>query len=199
MDGCRLSEVSKDYLTAFYRILDEMIRDMTSAELTDSISHNFIVQMIPHHQAAIGMSRNILQYTTNLQLQEIASNIIETQTQSVEQMSAILCRCSEQMDAERDRRLYQRRMEQIMRTMFADMSCARAGNRVDCNFLREMIPHHRGAVQMSKNALQYALCPGLYPILEAIIASQERGICQMERLLRCIGCAPALRGGETRR
>lgn len=188
MDGCRLSEVSKTYLGEFYRILNEMIRGMTSVELTDSISHNFIVQMIPHHQAAIEMSRNILNYTTNLQLQEIASNIIEEQTQSIEQMKSILCRCSEQMDSARDQCLYQRRTDQIMHIMFADMSCARAGNRVDCNFLREMIPHHRGAVQMSRNALRYELCAGLEPILEAIITSQERGICQMERLFRCIGC-----------
>ncbi len=52
----RLSNVTENYLSEFYCILDRMIESITEAELTDSISHNFIVQMIPHHRAAIGMS-----------------------------------------------------------------------------------------------------------------------------------------------
>lgn len=41
---------------------------MTGVCLTDSISGNFIMQMIPHHTAAIEMSANILKYTTDPQL-----------------------------------------------------------------------------------------------------------------------------------
>ena len=47
----QFSDVTKQYLCCFYEILDNMIEEMTSAKLTNSISHNFIVQMIPHHQA----------------------------------------------------------------------------------------------------------------------------------------------------
>ena len=38
----QFSEVTKRYLCCFYEILDEMIDGMTKAQLTDSISHNFI-------------------------------------------------------------------------------------------------------------------------------------------------------------
>ncbi|MFR1761526.1 DUF305 domain-containing protein, partial [Frisingicoccus sp.] len=72
--------------------------------------------------------------------------------------------------------------------MFCDMGNARVTNQVNCDFMWEMIPHHRGAVEMSKNALRYHICPELRPILEAIITSQERGIRQMCHLLRCMGC-----------
>ena len=54
---CLLSEDSKTYLCCFYQILDEMIQSMTTAGLTQSISHNFIVQMIPHRRAAIQIGR----------------------------------------------------------------------------------------------------------------------------------------------
>ena len=53
--------------------------------------------------------------------------------------------------------------------------------------MREMIPHHRGAIQMSENALSFPICPELIPILEAIIRSQTQGVQDMERLLRCLG------------
>ena len=184
--SCVLSNVTRDYLSTFRCILDEMIRDMTEAELTDSISHNFIVQMIPHHRAAIEMSRSILRYTTCVPVQEIAERIIEEQTKSIENMERVLCRCSEQVDCEHDLSLYQCRVNQILQTMFAGMGGARSDNDVTANFLREMIPHHCGAVELSENALRWDICPALKPILEAIITSQKRGIRQMRQLLRCM-------------
>lgn len=182
------AKVTKDYLNTFYCILDTMIQKMTEAELTDSISYNFIVQMIPHHRAAIEMSHNILNYTTNLSVQSIAENIITEQTKSIENMQKIKCRCAELTNPGRDVCLYQRRVIQILHTMFTGMEHARSTNRLDCNFMREMIPHHEGAVAMSENALRYDICPELIPILDAIIQSQKRGILQMQQLLICIRC-----------
>ncbi|MDO4300269.1 MAG: DUF305 domain-containing protein [Clostridia bacterium] len=183
----KLSNVTKDYLSIFYYILDEMIKGMTGAELTDSISHNFIVQMIPHHKAAIEMSENILKYTTNIPLQNIATQIISEQTKSIENMEKILCSCSCLNNSPRDLSMYQRRMNQIMKTMFCEMENAPDTNNINADFIREMIPHHRGAIEMSKNALQYDICNELKPIIYAIIVSQQRGIAQMQQLLRCMG------------
>lgn len=47
---CSFSSSTKEYLSVFYDILDRMIQGMEDACLTDSISQNFIVQMIPHHR-----------------------------------------------------------------------------------------------------------------------------------------------------
>lgn len=182
----RFSDVTKHYLCRFDQILTEMISGMTGVELTDSISHNFIVQMIPHHKAAIEMSENILNYTTCLPLQNIASNIIVEQTKSIENMQTILCECGELLNSSQDVCIYQKRVQQIMQNMFTKMSNACADNNINANFMREMIPHHKGAIQMSENALHYEICPELVPILQAIISSQRRGVREMEGLLRCI-------------
>lgn len=184
-NACKLTDDAKNYLTKFYCILDTMIQEMTEAELTDSISHNFIVQMIPHHRAAIEMSRSLLLYTTWEPLKRIACRIITEQTKSIENMQAILCSCQNICSSKQDLYLYQRRMNQILDTMFCDMERASATNSINADFIREMIPHHMGAVKMSRNTLLYDICPGLYPILDSIITSQEKGIRQMEQLLRC--------------
>lgn len=181
----QLSNVTKCYLLHFYKILDEMIKNMTDAELTGSISHNFIVQMIPHHMAAIEMSRNLLQYTTFIPLQSIAENIIKEQTKSINSMLQILENCAALENSSGDLCLYQRRFEQIAQTMFAQMKNAPADNQLNANFMQEMIPHHCGAIRMSENALRFNLCPGLVPILRAIITSQRAGVREMERLLQC--------------
>lgn len=185
----RLSDVTKDYLSTFYYILDEMIKGMTTAELTDSISHNFIVQMIPHHKAAIEMSKNILKYTTCISLQNIAENIISEQTKSIEDMKKIEKCCSRMINSERDVSLYQRRVDNIMDVMFSSMGKAPMKNNVNCDFMWEMIPHHMGAIELSENALKYNICPELTPILNAIISSQSRGIMQMEQLLKRLNCS----------
>ncbi len=182
------SSASENYLKKYEESLTEMISKMTEARLNDSISHNFIVQMIPHHQTAIEMSKNILRYTNNRSLIEIAKSIISEQTKSIENMRAILCCCSQHTNNCCDVKTYQSQVNQIMKVMFDDMGSAYSDNRIDCDFMREMIPHHMGAIRMSKNALRYNICPELKPILSAIISSQEEGVCQMKMLLRELGC-----------
>lgn len=140
----QISDTAKRYLCRFYEILDEMTAGMTGAELTDSLSHNFIVQMIPHHRAAIEMSRNLLQYTTFVPLQNIARNIIVEQTESIGNMQAVLDRCGGLSSTEQDLCLYQRRFQRIAQAMFSQMRSACAGNRINADFMREMIPHHEG-------------------------------------------------------
>lgn len=184
----RLSNVTKDYLSVYHCILDEMTAGMTEVQETDSISYDFIVQMIPHHRAAIEMSHNILKYTTNIPLQEIAEGIIAEQTKSIEDMRKIQSLCAAKGNSRQELALYRRKNSQIMQTMFTEMRNARTTNEVNCDFMWEMIPHHLGAVRMSRNALQYSICPELKPILEAIITSQERGIAEMQALLRTLNC-----------
>lgn len=183
-----LNECTREYLQTYYDILDRMIRGMTEAELDESISHNFIVTMIPHHMAAIEMSQNILNYTNVKQLRSIAENIISEQTQSIKNMQDIFEECTERTNNPRELCQYQSKTDEIIQTMFTQMRTARTDNRIDCNFMREMIPHHRGAVRMSSNALRFRICPELKPILNAIIISQKRGIMQMQNLMRMLNC-----------
>lgn len=182
----RFTDCTKDYLTQFYLILDEMIRGMDCANLDDSISHNFIVQMIPHHRAAIEMCQNVLQYTEDTALRNIACNIINMQTQSIQNMQSVLAQCNTVTNSSQDLDLYARRFNEITHIMFHDMDTACSDNNISANFMREMIPHHRGAIRMCENALRFCICCGLGPILESIISSQSRGIQEMERLLSCM-------------
>ncbi|MDO4174317.1 MAG: DUF305 domain-containing protein [Eubacteriales bacterium] len=189
--GNRFSDVTINYLNCFENILDEMIRQMTAVEPTDSISHTFIVQMIPHHMAAIEMSRNLLKYTTCIPLQDIAQGIIAAQTQSIQDMQRVDGICQACCNSDKERRSYLASYEKITNTMFSQMRNAQPSNNINVSFMREMIPHHMGAVRMSRNALAYPICPELKPILQAIITSQEQGIRQMQRLLsrtRTDGC-----------
>lgn len=185
---CTFRNPTACYLKKYEEILSQMIQGMNDAALTNSISQNFIVQMVPHHRAAIEMSENVLRYTDNKQLKAIAEGIILEQTKSIENMMAIKKSCRLLENCCNDINAYQCRTEQIIQKMFSEMKKAYSDNCINCNFIREMIPHHLGAVRMSKNALHYPICSELIPILNAIITSQEKGICQMQNLSHCLCC-----------
>ncbi len=185
---CKFSNVTNDYLAFYDGILCDMKNGMTHADLSDSISHNFITQMIPHHQGAIEMSRNLLRYTTCIPLQNLALQIITEQTRSISDMQGILCRCDSLHNCREDLCCFQTRTRKIMQTMFCEMKQACTTNCVHCNFIREMIPHHCGAVAMSENTLRYCICPELVPILDAIIRSQKQEVQNMQCMLRCLCC-----------
>lgn len=172
------------YLDKFCIILQQMIEGMEHALITPSISVTFIHQMIPHHLAAIKMSRNLLLYTTNIPLQNIALQIIKEQTQSIENMIDIQYPCITCNNNERELQEYLNHTDKITKTMFNRMSQACINNNIDISFMNEMIPHHLGAIEMSKNTLQFPICQELKPILDAIIASQEKGVLQMQNLLK---------------
>ena len=180
------SLVTINYLNRFNSILDRMIQDMTNARLGNSISVNFMTQMIPHHRAAIEMSQNLLQYTTNIPLQNIALQIVSEQNKSIENMKSIIGTCGQFSNSPQELDAYQRGMDQIMDTMFSEMEHACAVNNINVSFIHEMIPHHQGAIRMSELTLKASICPQLPPILHAIITSQKRGVMQMEQLLQCI-------------
>ncbi len=196
ISACRIVKIDncfEIYLQRYKEILNTMIMDMCGAELIDSISHNFIVQMIPHHRAAIEMSENILKYTENSELKEIAERIINEQTQSISDMTAVLEQCSQLLNCSCDVQAYQENIKVITEIMFSKMRNAYFDNSVNCDFIREMIPHHEGAVKMSENALRFQICPELTPILNEIITSQKKGIHQMKCLAEQIRCCLFMR------
>lgn len=184
MASNEFSDVTKEYLKEFYCILDEMIAGMTMANLTDSISHNFIVQMIPHHEAAIEMSENLLNYTIFVPLQNIAKNIVREQSEGILEMQRILETCDLLKNARCDIMSYKKKYDEISERMFTNMGDSVSVNDINVNYMREMIPHHMGAIQMSQNALQYMICSDLKPILQRIITSQQQGVKEMRALLR---------------
>ena len=87
---CLLSQDAKTYLCCFYQTLDGMVQGMTTASLDQSISHNFVVQMIPHHRSAVQMSNNILRFTQNKAVRRLAQRLVEERGRGVKQMEAVL-------------------------------------------------------------------------------------------------------------
>jgi uncharacterized protein (DUF305 family) len=65
-----------------------------------------------------------------------------------------------------------------MSTMMTDMMVPYTGN-ADADFVRSMIPHHQGAIDMAKVVLEYGQDPDVKKLAEGVIAAQEGEIAWM--------------------
>lgn len=190
-----LSEDAKNYLCCFYQTLDAMAQSINTANLTQSISRNFAAQMIPHCRAAVQMSNNILRFSENQAVRRLAQRIADEQAQDIADLEAVLPACSQQSSPQPDLRLYQRRMDLIFREMSAAMGSGPEHNGLSAIYLREMIPHCRGAVRMAENTLKYDVSLELVPLLRESICRHRQEAAQMRALLNRMGCQGTNRAG----
>lgn len=69
--------------------------------------------------------------------------------------------------------------EAAMKKMHKDMAIRYTGN-ADVDFVRGMIPHHRGAIDMAKVVIAHGKDPEIRKLAEGVVTAQEAEIEQMQ-------------------
>jgi uncharacterized protein (DUF305 family) len=78
---------------AFAASMRTMMRNMT-VKPTGNPDKDFVLMMMPHHQGAIDMAKVELQYGTDPELRQLATDIVAAQEKEIEQMKDWLAKNS---------------------------------------------------------------------------------------------------------
>ncbi len=156
---------------------------------------SFAQDMIPHHQQALLMSDMALQAASTDELRELAARIQDAQAPEIEQMTEWLESWDETVpdlealshmmmghgDADDSNDMpgmmdvgQMRRMNQLM---------VDGGVAFDQMWVRMMILHHEGAIEMAQEEQVDGAYPDAIALAEAIETSQTAEIAEMEQLL----------------
>ncbi len=141
----------------------------------------FLDTMIAHHKGAVEMSALAESRAQRPEVKELAANIVNEQEREIAKMSDWRERWFEGKPAAVN--LAFPGMSRGMAGMDMKKLGALNGKEFDLEFLRQMIPHHEGAVEMAKTIQAKEGRPEVNELAGDIIKSQENELKQMKEWL----------------
>lgn len=122
--------------------LDNMSMTKMSHDMQVSSEKDFITMMIPHHQEAVDSSQSILDKVENPELKTFLEGVISQQSQEIQQLKTWY---KDWYGTDyTDTKMY--------KPMMSDYSKIPAPQ-IEQTYIKEMIAHHLGAVQMANDVL----------------------------------------------
>lgn len=154
----------------------------------------YIDMMLPHHGSIVALAGVALPLLEDPRLQEMAQNIIETQTAEQAELQALRTEWYGSPEpAPMDDAMMAMMMEAMPGTGTAEemMRMMDAGSLIqafctsdnyDLAFIDQTIPHHQMAIDASESALEQAVHPEIATIAQEVIDAQQAEIDELEMI-----------------
>lgn len=153
---------------------------MTSSPNASSAPYDlqYIDTMLAHHQGAIEMAKMAETKARHPELKALAKTIVAAQERENGEMKA----WREKWFAGQAPAINMEMsgMHDSMKDMDMKELATLGGREFDLEFIRQMIPHHEGAVSMAREALQKSQRAEIKSVADSVIRDQETEIKQMK-------------------
>ena len=134
----------------------------------------FVSQMVPHHESAIEMAEIAVRRAEHPEIEALANSIIASQSDEITSLQAIHERLFGASIAEVDHETLG--MPEHEMGMGTDVAALESAKSFDRAFIDMMVPHHQGAIGMSRIEIAHGSDNEAIALGEQIIAAQSREI-----------------------
>lgn len=173
------------YHKNYETILKNTNKKLLKAPKTGDLTFDFLNQMIIHHEGAIALVENELANGDNPVIWQFARGIEKSYFKQNEQMKKLLRELKDQKMVDKEKEAqYLAKYESIVTEMMDELYRTDCEENVDKAFVLQMIVHHKGAIKMAQNILEYTPNVMVQEIAGKIIDRQSKEIKQMEKFAR---------------
>ncbi len=186
-ETCLICRTNDEYTKMNAIMLNKMKSNMSNIPVSGNVNIDFLTGMIAHHQSAIDMSQSILRSAINPDVIKLANSIISNQTAEITKMENLLSSLKENYvpNSEKDEAYIEDYRETIAK-MIKQMEIITSSKNPEVTFLKQMIHHHEGAIDMSNNVLKFSKNPQVKEIATNIITNQSTEIPIMKSLIESL-------------
>ena len=155
----------------------KMSSDIMKAQMDNSMmkavdDQSFLEAMIPHHQEAVDSSTKIINTTKDLELKTFGQNVVTAQNKEITEMKTWYKSWFNKEYAPSNNYM----------VMMGGIN-NKTGTELDQEYIRGMIAHHNGAIEMAKNVQTISKRPEIIKLVNDIITSQSAEIKTLEKRL----------------
>jgi uncharacterized protein (DUF305 family) len=165
---------------AFEIAMSTMMKGMVASN-TGKADLDFVQGMLPHHQGAVDMAKVVLQYGKDAEIRKLAEAVVKAQDAEIAFMKGWLTKTDQGALPVSTESI--KANEQAMAAMMKDMMVPYTGD-ADVDFVKGMIPHHQGAIDMAQVALLYGKDPALLKLANDVVSAQQGEIAFMKEWLK---------------
>ena len=172
------------YLEKYQTIVQAMKTEMGNVLRTGDPALDYLYQMIPHHQGAVNMAQNVLQYATNQKVKQMAQKMIKEQTDEIAEMKRLGEKIKTNSQIYKaEEAAYGVEFMQFYEAMIDAMEAVKPTGDVDKDFLQGMMPHHEGSINISRSILRYTSNSEVRKLAENIVKKQTDESKEMSKLV----------------
>jgi uncharacterized protein (DUF305 family) len=182
LDGCPAGQSKRQM--ASMCMVDNQLNPIQSNTPLDGMSkmdmtimvkddQTFIQSMIPHHQEAIDTSKIIVSSTNDQDLKAFANQVIIDQTKEVDSMKSWYKALTN--SDYKDNGMYMAMMSSIK---------DKTGFELDKEYIKTMVLHHNGAIEMAKKILPISKSPDIKNLANSVITNQANEVSKLEGWLK---------------
>ncbi len=165
----------------FLLMMDSMMIKMDAVPVTSRPDIDFMSQMIPHHQGAIGMAKYETGHGKNNHMMQLAKSIIAEQNSEIQLMKILINRLND--STQKINKSFSDEMADSMKVMMKNMPSDTGLNDIDKAFAMVMIPHHQAAIHMAAVLIKYSVNNKVATFAKQLISEEQIEIEQMSAFI----------------